>query len=421
MMKFGIFVLLYSLMKVIRMMMAATVWMTVALAVCQIGGYRTWRLNLGMLSLVPLACLTGYSRIFFTGKLLLLTNWMQRVVTEEMAVCYFTIAGILAVRYLYIHKSMRHRLSGMEQMEEGIAAYVKPGRGPRIQVYLAKESCSPFAGGILRPYIVVPENLKKSLTREEFSAVLYHEALHIRQGHVLLLNVYAWLKMIWWIHPLIYLLEQKLREHMEYSSDEGSIMLGPLCPYEYAGVILKVLQIEQQADHVREGVTTFYDHCYGVLKRRVERLGKLREGARAIQGYRAGNRRYAILTAAAGITTVIAVLGTSLPRYTKIREISAYDETLHPLTYDLEKEGFQAKTADDAFYISKQEMQRFAAKYGLQGEYVIFSYDTIMKVPGVGGLGQAARVRVADASDVFPLARWEWMDRLEVFVLKYLI
>lgn len=420
-MKFGIFVLLYSLMKVIRMMMAATVWMTAALAACRIGGHKTWRLNLAMLSLVPLACLMGYSKIFFTGKLLLLTNWMQRAVTEEMAICYFTAAGILAVRYLYLHKSMRHKLSGMEQLKEGISAYVKLGRGPRIQVYLAKESCSPFAGGILKPYIVVPKNLKKSLTREEFSAILYHEALHIRQGHVLLLNIYAWLKIIWWIHPLIYLLEQKLREHMEYSCDEGSIMLGPLCSYEYAGVILKTLQMEQQADHIRDSVTTFYDHCYGVLKRRVERLGKLKEDTRAIQVYRAGKRRSAILTAAAGITAVIAVLGTSLPRYTKIREIAAYDETLHPLTYDLEKEGFQVKTADEAFYISKQEMQRFAAKYRLQGGYVIFSYDTIMKVPGVGGLGQAARVRVADASEVFPLARWEWTDRLEVFILKYLI
>lgn len=420
-MKFGIFVLLYSLMKVIRMMMAATVWMTAALAVCRIGGHKTWRLNLAMLSLVPLACLMGYSKIFFTGKLLLLTNWMQRAVTEEMAICYFTAAGILAVRYLYLHKSMRHRLSGMEQLKEGISAYVKLGRGPRIQVYLAKESCSPFAGGILKPYIVVPKNLKKSLTREEFSAVLYHEVLHIRQGHVLLLNIYAWLKIIWWIHPLIYLLEQKLREHMEYSCDEGSILLGPLCSYEYAGVILKTLQMEQQADHIRDSVTTFYDHCYGVLKRRVERLGKLKADTRAIQEYRAGKRRSAILTAAAGITAVIAVLGTSLPRYTKIREIAAYDETLHPLTYDLEKEGFQAKTADEAFYISKQEMQRFAAKYRLQGGYVIFSYDTIMKVPGVGGLGQAARVRVEDASEVFPLARWEWTDRLEVFILKYLI
>lgn len=420
-MKFGLFVLLYSLMKVIRMMTAATVWMTAALAVCRIGGYRTWRLNLGMCSLVPLACLTGYSRIFFTGKLLRLTNWMQGVLTEEMAVCYFTVAGILAVRYLYIHRGMRQRLSGMEQLQEGVSAYVKQGRGPHIRVYLAKEHCSPFAGGILKPYIVVPENLKRSLSKEEFAAVLYHEMLHIRQGHVLLLHIYAWLKIIWWIHPLIYILEQKLREQMEYSSDEGSVMLGPLCPYEYAGVILKTLQIEQQAGPVREGVTAFYGRCYGVLKRRVERLGKLGEDSGAVHGYQVKKRRAAIITAAAGVIAAVAVIGTSLPRYTKIREISAYDEKLHPLTYDLEKDGFQAKAAGGTFYISEQELQRFAAKYGLQDEYVIFSYDTIMKVPGVGGLGQAARVRVADASDVFLLARWEWMDHLEAFVLKYLI
>lgn len=63
-MSFGMFVLLFTLLKLMRMMAAATVVLAAALILCRLGGARTWRLNLGMLALVPFACLMGYSKIF---------------------------------------------------------------------------------------------------------------------------------------------------------------------------------------------------------------------------------------------------------------------------------------------------------------------------------------------------------------------
>ena len=66
-------------------------------------------------------------------------------------------------------------------------------------------------------------------------------------------------------------------------------------------------------------------------------------------------------------------------------------------------------------------MQRFAREHQVQGDYVVVGYDTIMKVPGFGGFGQAALVQVADASDVVLLGRISWIDRLQIFLLKYLV
>ena len=63
-MRFGSFILLYSLWKLLRIMLAASVLMAVALAVCKAGGARRWRLHLALLSIVPLACLTGIQRSF---------------------------------------------------------------------------------------------------------------------------------------------------------------------------------------------------------------------------------------------------------------------------------------------------------------------------------------------------------------------
>lgn len=418
-MKFGSFILLYSLWKICRVMLAASVFMAVALAVCQAGGARSWRLNLASLSIVPLACLTGYSKIFYSGKLLLVMNQIQSGITEEMAVGYFAVAGYLAAGYVHRQRGMRKRLAQMPRLKVKSDA-LRAGRR-NIEVYLSKECHSPFAGGILRPYIVIPQIVKNSLTKEQLSAVFYHEALHIRHGHVLLLHIYAWLKIIWWIHPLIYILEEKLRENIEYGSDEGSVMLGPLGPFEYAGVLLKTLQIKRQTVFVKEGISAFGDHRFCVLKKRMERLAGMERENDTGLNYQKKTYRSMLLTVLAAIVTAVVIAATSMPRYTRMKEIALYDERMRPLTFDLAQDGFQVKAACDRFYISKQELRRLAQRYQPQGEYVIFSYGTIIKVPGTGGFGQAARVRVADSSDICLLGRKEWMDQLQEFVMKYLI
>ncbi len=418
-MRFGSFILLYSLWKLLRIMLAASVLMAVALAVCKAGGARRWRLHLALLSIVPLACLTGYSKIFYRGRLFLLMNQMQSRITVEMAAGYFLVAGFLAAGYVHRQKELRKWLHGLPYLEA--KSDVPEGRGPKIKVYLSKECHSPFAGGIFRPYIVIPQIVKNSLSKEQLAAVFYHEALHIRRGHVLLLNIYAWLKIIWWIHPLIYILEEKLRENIEYSSDEGSVMLGPLGPYEYAGVLLKTIGIKRQITLVKEGISAFQDQRYSVLKKRMELLAVLEQENGTRRSYQKKTYRSAVLTLLAAFLTVSFIGATSMPRYTKMKEIAVYDEKLHPLTFDLEKDGFQAKAAYDRFYISKQELHRLTERYKPQGEYVIFSYGSIIKVPGAGGFGQAARVRVGDPSDICLMGRQEWPDRLMEFVMKYLI
>lgn len=420
-MKFGLFILIYSFMKLLRMMLAATVWMSVVLILCKIAGIKNWRLHLVLYALVPVSCLMANSKIFFSGKLFLLTNWLQDKVNEQLAVMYFLIAGMLAVRYLYVQKRMRQRLIRMQRLKETEKDAALQGRGPKIRVYMSKECASPFAGGILRPFIVLPQTVQNSLTKKQLSAVLYHEALHIRQGHILLLHIYAWLKIAWWVHPLIYIVQRKLGESIEYGSDEGSVMRGPLSPYEYASVLLAMLQTGNQEALASDSVTAFTGYHYDVLKKRVERLVMLAQNSKTRDAYERKGRLSAMLAAAAFCLTAAAAIGTSMPRYTTIKKIAAYDEKLCPLTYDMKQEGFQAEADEEGFYISEKDMQRFCEKYDLRGEYVLFSYGVIEKVPGVGGFGQLAKVRIQNPSEVLLLARQEWIDQLQAFVMKYLI
>ncbi len=419
------YVTLYSFLKLLRILTAATVFMTVALIVCQTGGRRGWRRNLLLSALVPSAVLTGYSRIFYTGKIFLYTNWLQQSATKNMAAGYFAVAGILALRYSFLYRKLRRNLKSMQLMrQEDCPHYLRRRGRYGIQVYLTKARCSPFAGGILRPYIVVPEYLQNMLSKEELSAVLYHETVHIRHGHVLLLNIYAVLKILWWVHPLVYILDKKLRENMEYSSDEISSVLGPLDVSGYAKVMLKTARIERQC-FATEGITAFSDSCYAVLKRRMERLvafqQQLHKNKSAKNRYQKKLRNGMAAAAVIMISVSAAILAASYPRYTVLDEIAVYDEEMNLLTYDLEAEGFWAEAAPDTFFISSGQMQKLAAAYKPKGDYVVFGYGTIMKVPGCGGLGQAALVSIEDVSKVSLLGRQAWTDQLKTFILKYLI
>lgn len=422
MIQFGLFLLQFAFIKIILTLAAATVLLVVSLAVCKIAGPGHWRLSLAAFSMVPLAGLMGYSKIFFSGRVFLFTNRVYQMAAAEMAVCYFVVAGLLAVRFLYAKSCLRRQLRTMQRWDRAdCLTDLLRGRWFPIRVFLADACFSPFAGGIFRPYIVIPKDFRADLSRDELAAVLAHEALHIRQGHVLLLHIFAWLKILWWVHPLIYLADYRLREYMEYSSDEGSVAVCGLPACAYAAVLLKAVQIKRLAYPVRQGMLTFLDSHFITLKRRIQRLEKLAyEGGTSLE-YRCKMRILTVCTTAAVAAGAVLTALTSMPRYTQLDEFSVFDKDLHPLTYDLEQEGYQAKTEDGMFYMERQEMQRFAREHQVRGEYVIVSYGTIMKTPGIGGLGQAALVQVADASDVVLLGRADWTDRLKIFLLKYLV
>lgn len=415
------FVLVYSLTKTVRSMLAGTVLMFAAWVVCRAGGYRTQRLNLGLLCIVPLGGFMSYSRIFFTGSIFRYSSRLYEACTAELAIAYFGVAGLLLARWAYMRICLRRQMRRMQQLQRPGLLGCLQSTGPKIRVYLSEENIGPFAGGVFHPYIVVPEALEQTLTEDEFLAVLYHEALHIRLGHVLALNVYAVLKIIWWAHPFVYLCDHKLRENIEYSSDEGSVMLSPLNAYQYSSVMLKALQMEGGQNMVREGITAFCGDGFVVLKKRIGRLGMVSKDGNASKEFVRKKKAGAIVTAAVFVVSLSAVIGTSYPRYTRLDEISVFDGNMDVLTYDLASEGIHADITDGGFCISKAEFDRLVAAYRPKGRFVVFSYGTIMKVPGVGGLGQAAMVDVNDPADVTLLGRQEWIDKLQIFMLKYFI
>ena len=74
MIQFGLFLLQFAFIKIILTLAAATVLLVLSLAVCKIAGPGHWRLSLAAFSMVPLAGLMGYSKIFFSGRVFFFSN-----------------------------------------------------------------------------------------------------------------------------------------------------------------------------------------------------------------------------------------------------------------------------------------------------------------------------------------------------------
>ncbi|MEM1164878.1 MAG: M56 family metallopeptidase [Planctomycetota bacterium] len=93
------------------------------------------------------------------------------------------------------------------------------GVARRVPIVVSRGCASPFAFGVLRPVVVLPE-LAEYWPRDQIRAVLLHEFAHIRR-HDLLVQLVTQLALAacWW-NPLCWLAARRLRDLRESACDE---------------------------------------------------------------------------------------------------------------------------------------------------------------------------------------------------------
>lgn len=79
------------------------------------------------------------------------------------------------------------------------------------------------------------------------------------------------------------------------------------------------------------------------------------------------------------------------------------------------------KIENGRLLVDKSKFEELVASENITDEYVYASFDTIMKLPGMGGLGNVGMVNVADSDDIFYLSEDTLCNRILAFCLKYLI
>jgi uncharacterized protein (TIGR03435 family) len=99
----------------------------------------------------------------------------------------------------------------------------------------------PGVFGIFRPVLLLPENLDRHLSPEQFEAVLAHETRHIRYYDNLTAALHMLVEALFWFHPLVWWIGARLVEERERDCDEAALCQGSE-PHDYARGIVSVCQ-----------------------------------------------------------------------------------------------------------------------------------------------------------------------------------
>lgn len=108
-----------------------------------------------------------------------------------------------------------------------------------MPVKIATAQMEPGLVGIFRPVLLLPEGITERLSPDELSAVIAHEACHLRRRDNLWAALHMLVEAIFWFWPPVWWLGTRLVATRERACDEA-VLAGGNAPETYAEGILKV-------------------------------------------------------------------------------------------------------------------------------------------------------------------------------------
>jgi uncharacterized protein (TIGR03435 family) len=143
---------------------------------------------------------------------------------------------------------------------EGIVGTRQP-----IAIVTSDTSLEPGVFGILTPVLIWPRSIGGRLADRQLEAILAHELCHVRRRDNLAVAIHMVVEALFWFHPLVWWLEQRLVDERERACDEEVIRLGSE-PQFYAEGILRTCEFYVEAPSIVAGVTG------SDLKKRIEAI-----------------------------------------------------------------------------------------------------------------------------------------------------
>lgn len=113
------------------------------------------------------------------------------------------------------------------------------GVNKKTEIRYSDEILQPFAYGVLKPKIILPQSLLTEVDPVAMEYIITHEMTHIKHNDVLIKRWSTILCAIHWFNPLVWLLDHLLSEDIEKACDEVVIQrFGLSKRQEYAELLL---------------------------------------------------------------------------------------------------------------------------------------------------------------------------------------
>lgn len=112
-----------------------------------------------------------------------------------------------------------------------------------IPLRLSPNATSPAVCGLLRPVILIPENLAPRLQPHELQAVVLHELAHVKRGDLWVNLIQTLLQIVYFYNPLLWLANAMIRRVREQAVDEAVLVaMGETAP-DYPETLLHVAKL----------------------------------------------------------------------------------------------------------------------------------------------------------------------------------
>lgn len=204
--------------------------------------------------------------------------WLHRTFGNEIPLIIVSSVlsvslALLTIRIVQYYKFEKRRRK--DRVSCSTFKTLNSGRRP-VDVYVSNHfSGTPFTGGIINPYICLPEDAIQKLTPEELDAVIAHEMGHVRYYDLLVTVFIQGLGDLFWFVPGYRWLSRKIDRLREVVADSWAVSSN-VKPNFLASALLKLKEIPEGSD--RFVLYSAFFREKSLLKERVERLvGSVKE------------------------------------------------------------------------------------------------------------------------------------------------
>ncbi|MDA1229367.1 MAG: M56 family metallopeptidase [Planctomycetota bacterium] len=156
------------------------------------------------------------------------------------------IVALLAVarQFARVRKVVHQARSASMETQERATVLCKRLKMKLPGVLVSDNGDSPFATGVLRPVVVLPRNMIDSLETDQLDIVLAHELVHIRRRDLVTGWMEVMLTVIWWFHPVIWLLRLSLQRTREECCDDALVAGRLAQPVRYCETLIQVARCQ---------------------------------------------------------------------------------------------------------------------------------------------------------------------------------
>jgi bla regulator protein BlaR1 len=176
------------------------------------------------------------------------SSYSADAIWASIGVVWFCGFAVLLMRWAAGWSSASRIARTAQELDQGreFEALTRARIGAHVQspvpIALSSSRIEPAIFGIWRPVLLWPAGLSEELDDAQMTAIMVHEAEHVRRRDNLTAAAHGLVESLFWFHPLVWWMSRRLSEERERACDER-VLEQDAKPHSYAASILKVCSL----------------------------------------------------------------------------------------------------------------------------------------------------------------------------------